>query len=1347
MFAVRKTTFYTFLILFILLLSSSTLAVDYTEGCCLGPFGPISPLIGSTEEGCVAPNVWQENCFALLASNPVMNTALLEDTTCCCYANTVAFVSEAAELDIDTDPADVLKVYCDAKANQGYISKTEINDPSCDAVCTLSPETKVDFEGFVVEDEGELGLSDIRIVLEFENGAKFDTTTINGYYYFTQVPSGVANIYLTTPSDHPYTCSTLISENVYVYDGLEVNFSLTCSVKPDVCIPEWVIDPWSDCYVYAGSSIRTRTITDNKDCGLPLQNSTMEVCDEQFFIGSCGDGKLNEGEQCDVNDTTSVFRAKHNNSILTSDFTCQRVFGTNAYGTGDVSCNNCVYDLSECAPACSSQCDNSDAITCACPACTETSEGRKLCGQSCFIAEPSFLSNLSYYVSTGNVYDLYDSLIDSDLTNTNLFPGIVYQLHSRDVILTWNYDATCEESLLGFKLITCQEQGTSGSCLDGTRQETFIDSPNGRSGTLTNALKKADTSYCYNVYAITLDDQLHGAYSDDELPCFNSGDNVCLRPQKSEGYNCESVEGGIFPAGCSQGGGYKDDTYGILTNLSLEVVKCESGFVCVETLDGDGAACRAVTECEKCNGLFGLYANYNLKIAIDDTSKLNCNDLQFYGAKQKVSDQIKGSGEPFIGLCYKDETLTTQPVFDTCEHVDSCYGYKSETACDNDPCMKFQDSISTCGWTSFNDELGIGVCGPVNTTNAECGRCDIDSPLGFCTEDLCQDIYGQITDDNDSVCYYNEIKTIRSLENQLKPTLSRNIDNPLLPTCVHKSNMACSFYDTKDDCMGEGADPTYNLTYKPAYDASANTNDALPSNGSNERLSESGDYFNFGNCFWDEENNLCMKNSDGYFFHSQGGDKEDDCKEGGSSTTLQCLSDNVAPVTKILFKQGYIPTYGIGEVGFLSLEVTDDKYLPEQIKTYFSIYQDDFVYPQYTLADLRANDNELLQGLISPDGIYTIAYFSKDPASNLEVIQTKPIKIDSTAPKVTVNAHTETIDAGSDIFYSDVDVIVIPDTPSHCKFELFYDDAGNNLVQPANDKEKLDVNRLTSKYVYLRDGQYYLIGFCSDDFGNKQEFSESVMVQGDQSITDSYPYGQTFSVDELDDLTFSLQTLNPATCYVSPQEFISTVQSGDEVKMTNDSAGLIHTLDYTTIGNYPKASGSYSYFVKCVFADGDLGDDNIKENDVADSISFTIDSIPPTVYLQKEISPGVYINYNEVGENWNEEKTFRIVCNDINSQTPFASAACKKITYCFENQLITDITPENFAQKCSKSIEFLGTTRTIVIGGSSEELSMYGQKYIYFFGEDMRGNNETIVHRSHLRIRSTEFPRPVLDIN
>ncbi|NJL43812.1 MAG: hypothetical protein HC945_00590, partial [Nitrosarchaeum sp.] len=241
--------------------------------------------------------------------------------------------------------------------------------------------------------------------------------------------------------------------------------------------------------------------------------------------------------------------------------------------------------------------------------------------------------------------------------------------------------------------------------------------------------------------------------------------------------------------------------------------------------------------------------------------------------------------------------------------------------------------------------------------------------FGTCNEALCQSL---------GDCYYDDMP---------------NGIIPFQSACIHRRDMACRYYDTQHDCVGEGTGVNVDIIYTP---------EGLPIGGTHSILEESQDLFRtqgyqegFGNCQWIENAGTprCLKNSDDHYgtpFNPQ-----DDCEESGYALSPAyypaCLRDDQPPTTTLLLKQH--EPYGLQELTGLPYYVSDNLYSASHIKTAICLApQGDSCYPNILIRD----SGNLLSGIdLDPgeEGTYELYYSSKDPSGNYEPIKHARISI------------------------------------------------------------------------------------------------------------------------------------------------------------------------------------------------------------------------------------------------------------------------------------------------------------------------------------------------------------------
>ncbi|MBR9700595.1 carboxypeptidase regulatory-like domain-containing protein [Candidatus Woesearchaeota archaeon] len=418
-------------------------------------------------------------------------------------------------------------------------------------------------------------------------------------------------------------------------------------------------------------------------------------------------------------------------------------------------------------------------------------------------------------------------------------------------------------------------------------------------------------TYCYIIRALFA----LGDAEDSASQCITLGSDECTdKPAGSWCGVADSGEAAILS--CDE------------SNILQEEL-CQNGEICSEA--GGAPVCIPSPICEMCNGLLGLYAQLaNLppffKIPIGDS------DLGTTCAEAEINN-----------LCYVDAKVEGRAVtidgYSSCLGVGSCSDYARLDTCEANPCLVDDQ----CTWHEINEELGQGICRG-NAQAAECDECD--DIYGYCNRNLCESI-------SPTECYFDE------LENNLVNTMG----------CVHRTDMACRYYDTEFDCNGgsEGQDAIFNVQYDSENVRS----------GSHIRTTSSKDIMRLGTCTWISEYSRCIKDAD------MQNNNEDDCIENDQFYfNPLCVQDDTPPLTTFFLVNP--PIYGRHQARTLPYKVVDDMTAVDDINTYvcYAKASDPSCYPRDTLSTVDLPDN----------GNYKLYYYSEDLNSNLEPVKSVDIR-------------------------------------------------------------------------------------------------------------------------------------------------------------------------------------------------------------------------------------------------------------------------------------------------------------------------------------------------------------------
>lgn len=1407
-----------FLFLVTLLLTSIATAENYDTTCCvLNYVSPddVRPIYPA--ETCYVGYTPEKECFDSVEQKYTPGAL---DVGCCCLDGTIHYVpgGNAAYPELAS------RVYCEA---QGYDFKKPNADQTCNDVCDGFVNQDINSQYVIVD-----GYINVKVYDEaprlYEGAivtSMFDYAQVKtdrfGYYNLKRTPGdplGANEFRATVPEGKEIACNPGIIKKILT-NSTQLNFTLECWEQTPDCQPDWEYSEWSDyCYPFEGKFYYRRTAVDKNNCDstIGLASLSYECTEQGNIYGACGNNKFDEGsgEQCD----NGVFYNPLDQKT-TKELNCNQV-DEYVYGDGKIKCNQatCAYDYSECELNCDPNvCRNRLDCEKECPACKDNTA---VCGDTCYEAKPKFLEtwrNESGLLTTSrNVFDLYDFLTErSSFTR----PPIKYNQTTKDVFLEWEYEQQCRATIKGYKLQICEEDENTNYCKSQTKQELLIENPIILGSWMEDVLKPS-TSYCYNVCAIKNDGRLLCAINQtgEELPCFSTGNEICLDETKQPGLNCEynSEAGKSLPQGCSE------KKYGqlYLTNLSLRQTTSDLitdclGKICVETQydktagsDFQGAKCVPQAACSLCNGLFGLYANYNLNTKItkfDDGEEYiespSCFDLEYNFLNDPTEYPTE---ENSLGLCYQDKSKTITTKFDTCEMVTSCYDYDSENACQNDPCFKFvnltgKEPKAGCEWNylktkdsdeNLHNELGIGVCRPKDEKQQECLKCDYDAPLGFCSEDQCN-LYGE--------CYYKEesnhnLKLRKSLT-YLTQDDTRNTISSLIPTCINKEEVSCYYYDTKEECLGESY---VSSEIDIQYDNETIHDDEVGQRifGTN-KITKSEDKYGIGLCRWNDNEELfagygCVKDADGSI-DMEGEKLLDDCAK--RTPSQECLTDKTPPETKIVFKEGSetstlvkdkkIPVYGLGEIELLEFSAIDDASETEEIITYASfvnladckecLTQDvekqigitGYSTNQLSISSIKSkcydkgcdsypqrNMNKL-NPAYEPftnlkSGEYALIYYSEDESHNLEVVQALHLYIDNSSPIIKIeekNINIQSIRISEDIYKSNLNITFYVDgeeKPSRCEGHL-YDSLGNPVFESSDVQGTAKVFK--AKYYNLIDGYYNYTMECVDEYQNRAFKWRVIEVQGDMSINNPLPRGEIYKSP--DEVTLSINTSSKAkNCWYSLDRYNypdnQKFQSGTYDPQTKNQ---YHTISFSGFDLSQTGTwlGNYEF---TIFTACEF-DQNITEGNLGDIITFSVDNREPMTKIFVDGDYDIDLVDFEENMDFTDERSLYLSCDDSNALTENLYYGCKEIDYCFADYM-PDL--ESFTANDCDGGEWIKlfpenqNEKNILTDLSIKQTEIGSSKHIYFRSID-KGNNIEELQRKNLRIRDVDFFDPEFSVS
>ncbi|MCX6708077.1 MAG: hypothetical protein NTW67_00305 [Candidatus Woesearchaeota archaeon] len=295
--------------------------------------------------------------------------------------------------------------------------------------------------------------------------------------------------------------------------------------------------------------------------------------------------------------------------------------------------------------------------------------------------------------------------------------------------------------------------------------------------------------------------------------------------------------------------------------------------------------------------------------------------------------------------CFYDKSATTANRCYSCDPRMTCYDYKSKETCERDNC-----GAGDCQWNDVFDDLGTGVC--IDKRYNNCKLCSTNGTKGM-----------EIT------------KAMSAIWDVCREEKSDALSNVLYPC----------FYDA-DRKTSKTCDESTCADYTPPQCGSPEGGIKL--NPDNSIAIPSTDTCEIGVCQYNDITG-CIKNADG--------NTASDCRYGDKA----CEQDHYPPTTTL------IPTGYAGRVDFINIRIFDKKNSTSPpldnagktgYKTYLCIKNatttcDDARTFSITTSATRLSlkntalkeGNQTLGRLKS--GNNTIAFYSRDYANNLEIIQ------------------------------------------------------------------------------------------------------------------------------------------------------------------------------------------------------------------------------------------------------------------------------------------------------------------------------------------------------------------------
>lgn len=685
-----------------------------------------------------------------------------------------------------------------------------------------------------------------------------------------------------------------------------------------------------------------------------------------------------------------------------------------------------------------------------------------------------------------------------------------------------------------------------------------------------------NTRYCYYVKS----NYPGGHTKDSEVECFTSGDRQCMETGLDEFCLDEDYEFGselVVRARC-----FRNNTLAIRDNCATpppdEDSEDWSDKICRGPDQYGETHCVEQEDCERCGEPFRTFADYETS-AIELDNEVGAQNLCQY-----------------IDNCFYDYSPTSRDFFRMCKEIRTCHDYRSEFACTGQPSSELDSNNPClprdCEWEDLDSG---GVCLEATSAFNTCDRCE-------------NTVFGGIFD----VCDSEKCSSFGNCF--LRPS-----DNQ----CISGEHITCWDYTSQQQCEG-GRELYIDVEYD---------NDERMVGGTHEIINESGDQMGIGLCRWYDQgggDGFCYKDAD------FSGIQDD-------SSPLERASDYNRPETKILtpsltrdlnisFQVRDVDDRGFSGSGvrknyiyFCKVEEGEEPCYPESISS-----RDHGFDGSRGWVDLGG----------ATTGQYTIYYYSKDRANNLERVQNKTMGLDRTRPNITIDyeVHRDL----KNYEESNVTFLISTDKQAECNDEF---SRGDETWSPDLTGDYFD-DSWSTKYEGLSDGFYQYRVECVDEAGNTN-FKEinDIRVDADQFIIEPSPNGTI----DYSSVELSVKTATDSECRFGEEDedfghLPNTFEPGD-----TEDGWHVHSYDY----ELENGSGTYSFYVKC-----QGGGDRIS----SDGILFVYDNLPPETKVVDHLNDP--INFSDYYSGNSVFDSVFLDCED----SPEFGFGCDKTFYCVNDQ-------------------------------------------------------------------------------
>ncbi len=646
-------------------------------------------------------------------------------------------------------------------------------------------------------------------------------------------------------------------------------------------------------------------------------------------------------------------------------------------------------------------------------------------------------------------------------------------------------------------------------------------------------------------------------------------------------------------------------------------------------------------ECNTPLGMFSIMGTLRLLLEGGQAERVMCADIPIISDLQRYA------------YCYKDYANTVVSRYYECSNINSCYGYLSQETCQANTCGFGGEE--ECAWRPYSGDLSLGVCMPKNPAYWDCSRCNqpdkFNNLFGTCDEEIC-DLYGGNPDDDevpDHYCYFSNRE------------------------CAAKEFRSCASYGKNS----EQCAPTQNVSV------------AVSQSGNNEILQESDDLLEFGLCRFGTSPELSYNYRDRCFKDADNNYRPD-----------RNQSDMSPPFTSV------IHSTAANSINF-PVTVWDDQdrsFISPNAETFFQIAEVIEGRPMaYTRPNLSAQNGFISwAGLPASDKNYTVFFYSRDDADNLEVVKSFNIYIDFVPPPVTFSYYYEKANALLRTTINSTEYL-------NCTANI-YDDSGSIVAGEAGVQGR--IGKSFSDSFDVLSGVYTYQYNCTDWVGNKISEEQLIVVDTEDMIYDGQP---NTTVKKEDVSEISIRTRADAACrYMDVPldangKFAFTTLQGisfDEMVTFEQTNGKLHSSPVSIVED----AIAKMYLVRCRLVETG----NLTSSEVA-GIRFTVDNLAPEIKIFEAGERIVEKEYNL--SRWKNQASILLKCVDPPTPAidpvpnyPIGEFGCEVLNYC--TALQSQCTPQPVIAESSEG----------EVNGTEVQLSINQTQTLCFNGMDRGGN-------------------------